>query len=113
MRTSTIQISLVFLVFIAILAPSITTCMVTETPSSLVPEDLSFSNCTPSILEAAMCVVSVIKLPTDPHPSYSKVASELNDCSPKFINIFLVWMLLRKIVVKETFSFFRLKGSLG
>ena len=50
-----------FLVSMAILASSAKASMEAATPSTLALEDLSFSNCTPFLLDATMCVVGVIK----------------------------------------------------
>ena len=84
MSTSIMKISLtLFLVSMAILAPSATARMEAAAPSPLALEDLSFSNCTPFILEATMCVVGVIKFPVAPHPSCCKAISDLDDCSPE------------------------------
>lgn len=83
MSESMIRLAIVFFVCIFILAPLVTARPMAAAPSPLVFEDLSLSNCTPFILEATMCVVDVIKLPTGPHPSCCKAISELNDCSPE------------------------------
>ncbi|TYK10334.1 hypothetical protein E5676_scaffold367G00080 [Cucumis melo var. makuwa] len=77
------KLVLVFLVCIAILAPSTTMAGTTAAaPSPSVPQNFPFLKCAPFILEATLCVTGVIKFPIAPHPSCCKAISKLKDCAP-------------------------------
>ncbi|CAK9329673.1 unnamed protein product [Citrullus colocynthis] len=83
LNVSTMKLALVFLVCIAILAPSTMASTTAAAPGPSEFNKFPFSKCAPFILEATLCVADVIKSPGAPHHSCCKAISKLNDCAPE------------------------------